>query len=87
MKILVIGGTGNVGAQVVKELQKRGHDLEPVRGTHRIAVAKVGRLHFVGQGHVEHVEVAVDANAAEQEAREIQLGETSSSARIRQATC
>ena len=26
MKILVVGGTGNVGAEVVKELQKRNAD-------------------------------------------------------------
>ena len=27
MKILVIGGTGNVGAEVVKELQNRNADI------------------------------------------------------------
>ena len=27
MKILVVGGTGNVGAEVVKELQKRNADI------------------------------------------------------------
>ena len=27
MKILVVGGTGNVGAEVVKELQRRNADI------------------------------------------------------------
>src|SRR6202040_4126692 len=36
MKILVVGGTGNVGAEVVKELQKRNADI-------RLLVRKEGR--------------------------------------------
>ena len=46
MKILVIGGTGNVGAEVVKELQKRNADI-------RLLVRKEG------DGSPKGVEVAI----------------------------
>jgi uncharacterized protein YbjT (DUF2867 family) len=46
MKILVIGGTGNVGAEVVKELQNRKADI-------RLLVRKEG------DGSPKGVEVAI----------------------------
>ena len=46
MKILVIGGTGNVGAEVVKELQNRNADI-------RLLVRKEG------DGSPKGVEVAI----------------------------
>ena len=49
MKILVIGGTGNVGAEVVKELQNRNADIrllvrkegdEPPKGVEGMRLSK-----------------------------------------------
>ena len=53
MKILVIGGTGKVGGQVVKELQKRKADIRLLvrKGRHSDAAGRRGRdRRFAGPG-------------------------------------